>query len=718
MTRSRRAIAAAAGCAIAVLFGWSLCRRGIVLSDEGYLLLQALDMARGKVPYRDMDSFVAPGVWFLLATLFRLVEPSVLASRALALVCWCASLAAVARIVARLAGPGAAWGACGAFLVASVWAFPAWTWSFYSPWSVLFGLLALERVLAWRESHRKRDLVAVGCALGLAIVFKQNYGALAALGCGLGFAAARLESRAPIGRTLREGLSTLGPLALGATLVAAPVLLYFWRHEALGDAFQALVVHPFRGFLGTHDIAYLGPAELWTRERMSGVGRLTYGAYAFSHTALRFDWPAPLVRAVEILHVLLYWFPPLLFATAGWLALRPAVRGAPPDGALLALLAFCALVYLGVFPRADLNHLLNVYQPVVALGAVVAARLVARPGGAGPGARRGLVASGAALLGAYAVVAGYWYVDLLRSLDTAIPPPRGGVLVSEAEQKMLSFEVAAIRAATRDGEPVLTVPGFAMLNFLADRPMPSRYYNLYAVHIAHDRGAGVVEGAEAAGVKLAVADFYDFFSERNRLRDYAPELTDYLRRSFAPAFSIAIDEHLFLRRRPLPLPARPTLDALADCDAGAEKWDRRTLQPHLLFDILYHFLEVDSFGVPDDVSTLCRLALPGPSELRFRVGYRQPTQVRPGSELVAELWVHRRDRADELLYRESLPLEPVPGWSSPAALERSVDLSRFAGEEAWLILRSRFRGEVRMNPLDFKGFAMVWQDPRIELLAR
>jgi hypothetical protein len=717
--RLRRGTAAIAASALAVLFGWSLCRRGIVLSDEGFLLLQGLEMAQGKIPYRDMDSFVAPGVWFLLSALFRIVEPSVLASRVLALACWCASLAAVVRIVVRLASPAAAWGALVAFLVMSVWAFPAWTWSFYSPWSVLFGLLALERVLAWRSARRPRDLVWVGLALGLALLFKQNYGALAALGCGLGVAAALLESRQPIAASLRVGLRALGPLAIGIALVGVPTLAYFWHHAALDDAFRALVVHPFRGFLGTHDIAYLGLGEIWTREQMPGIGRFTYGAHSFSATALRFDWPDPLLRAVEILHVLLYWIPPLLFGTAAWLALGPALRGRPAEGGLLALLAFAGLVYLGVFPRADFNHLMNVYQPVVALGAVVVERLLARRAGPAGARRRVLVASGGALLGAYAVVGGYWTVDLLRSLDTAVAAPRGGVLVSRAEQEMLAFEVAAIRAGTRDGEPVLTLPDLAMLNFLANRPLPSRYYNLYAVHIAHDRGAGVVEGSELAGVRLAVADYDDFFSERNRLRVYAPALTDYLRRNFAPVFSVAIDEHLFLRRRPSPLPARATLDALAECDAGSGKQGgRRRLQQHLLFDILYHRLERDSLGVSDDVSTLCRVEVPGPSELRFRVGYRQPAEVRAGSELVAEIWVQRRGHADELLYRESLPLAPVRGWSSPPALERKLDLSRFAGEEAWLIFRTRFRGEARMNPLDFTGFAMVWQDPRIELLAR
>jgi hypothetical protein len=319
------------------------------------------------------------------------------------------------------------------------------------------------------------------------------------------------------------------------------------------------------------------------------------------------------------------------------------------------------------------------------------------------------------LLAVYLGVAAYWYLDLLRSLRSEIPRPRGGVLVSEAEQQMLGFEVAAIRAGTRPGEPVLTLPAFAMLNFLAERPMPSRYYNLYAVHIAHDGGAGVVAGAEASGVRLAVADYHDFFSERSRLRDYAPILTEYLRRRFEPVFSVAIDEHLFLRRRAVPLADRPALDALGDCDAAPERWHGRTQRHHLLFEILYHFLPGDARDAVQDVSTLCRLALPGPAELAFRVGYRQPSEVRPGSELGAEVWVHRPGRADELLFRESLPLLPARGWNSPPALERRVDLSRFAGAPAWLLFRTRFRGEVRMNPLDFRGFAMVWQDPRIEV---
>jgi len=715
VSRSQR-LALGAAAVLALGVGLSLCRRGIVLSDEGYLLMQALEISRGKVLYRDLDAFVAPGVWFLLAGLFRAVEPSVLAARALALLSWAGSLWAVVAIVRRLSGVRTAVAAGAAYLVASVWAFPAWTWCFYSPWSVFFALLACERLLRWRDAERRRDLVLLGALLAASLLFKQNYGALALVGAGLGLAAQLLESRDTLGAALREGLAALPALALGALLVAAPTLVYFARHGALGDAFEALVVHPFGSFLGTHDIPYLGLGELLGRDAMAGSGRMTYGSFGLLHTAMRFDWLAAVVRGLEMLHVLLYWIPPLVFAAALWLACAPMLRGLPPDAGLATLLGFAGLLFLGVFPRADLNHLMNVYQPVVALGAVVVQRLLAAGPAAARGPRRLFVAAGGALAAAYLGAALYWYQDLLRTLDTAIDVPRGGVLVSDAEAQMLGFEVAAIRAGTRPGEPVLSIPGLAMLNFLADRPMPGRFYNFYAVHLAQDRGAAVVEAAEAAGVQLVVADSNDFFSEHTRLRDYAPRLTDHLRRSFAGAFQVAIDEHQFLRRRPQPLPPRESSSALAECDASDARWERRSVVSHLLADVLYHFVREDAREAVDSVSTLCRVSLAGPALLRFAVGSRQPSEVEPGSELVAEIWAHREGHPDERIYRAQLPLEPVGGWASPPPVEQTVDLSRFAGEELTLVFVTRFAGAVRMNTLDLKGFAMVWQDPTLERL--
>ena len=94
--------------------------------------------------------------------------------------------------------------------------------------------------------------------------------------------------------------------------------------------------------------------------------------------------------------------------------------------------------------------------------------------------------------------------------------------------QLIDYQVGLIQDETEEGEAVLTVPDLAMLNFLAERPMPSRFYNLYQHHIAHDRGAEVVAASNANDVKLALTRYDDFFSDRIGMREYASDLTDYL----------------------------------------------------------------------------------------------------------------------------------------------------------------------------------------------
>ena len=687
------------------------------MSDEGYLLHQAVDMLDGKVLYRDLDSFVAPGVWFLLAGLFSLVEPSVIASRMLALCGFVALTGVVHRCTFQLAGRGPAAGAVVAMGVFAVWAFPAWTFSFYSPYSMLFALLALERLLSWRVSRRRRDMLLCGVCLGLALVFKQNYGVLASAGVLLGLLAIHCELRGPLAPALRATLSDLVALAAGGAAVGLPLLGYFASVGAFDAAFESLVLHPFGGFLGQHDIAYLPPSEFFEKQKMSGLGRLTYGAWAFTHTALRFDWPRPLVRGIEQLHVLLYWLPPAFLVAGAALAFAARDTRRRLDGGLFAATAVAGLLFLGVFPRADYNHLLNVLQPSIVIGAVVSAHALAQTKRYPAGAFAAGTLIGAATIGIYAAVAAYWYVDLLATLNAKLTQPRAGVLVSPTQKQLLDFEIARIQKLTRPGEAVLTLPAGSMLNFLAQRPMPSRYYNLYAVHIAHDRGAGVVEGARKAGVRLVVADYDDFFSERSKLREYAPLLVDFLRREFTIDFSLGIDEQLFLKRRATVLPESESFDALAECDVKPGRADRRSVRDHLLFRSLHHSLEKGAPGESQRVVTRCRVHVPEAATLALQVGYRQPTRIDPDAQLVAEIVVMDGDTKpprSDLLLHAPIPVGPALGWSSPPGPEFRLDLSRWSNRDVVLVFRTLFRGSVAMNELDFSGFQMLWQDPRLD----
>ncbi len=187
---------------VALAFGLPLIRRAIILSDEGYLLQQSLDLLQGRVIYRDMDAFITPGMWFLLAGVFAIFEPSVLVSRVVALIAYVALCPVVFRIVE--AQTSRVWGvaAVASVLLFSVWAFPAWTFAFYSPFSVLFALMALERLLTWQRQGVLRDLWLTGVLLGLSICFKQNYGIFALVGAALGYLAMQVEKRRPLSETV------------------------------------------------------------------------------------------------------------------------------------------------------------------------------------------------------------------------------------------------------------------------------------------------------------------------------------------------------------------------------------------------------------------------------------------------------------------------------------------------------------------------------------
>jgi hypothetical protein len=694
------------GTAVAA-FAFSLCRRGIILSDEGYILLQSLDMLGGKVLYRDMDAFVAPGIWFLHALIFKLFEPSVLVSRILAFSAYLTLLWLAHRIVARLASRSAAWAAVGIMMVFSVWAFPAWTFSFYSPFSIVFALWGLERTLAWRLERRAWNVLLAGFLLGLSIAFKQNYGIFALVGILLGLLAIRLEAREGMGAALRGVTTDAARLGAGAAGIALPLFAYFAYHDALASAFNALVVHPFE-FGARQDIPYLALSELWQRYPLSTVDRLTYGASLLSQLRYPFFWWYE-PRFLERLHVLLYWIPPLVFPAGAAIALSPLRSRRPVDAGLLTLLLVSGSVFLGVFPRADFNHLANVFQPLLIAGVVVVHRLavlfpVPRP----PAVRVGAwIGSALLVICTYAAV--FWYVHMLGTLDTPVPHRRGGVLVAEPLAQLLGFEVDMIHKTTREGEALLTVPDLAMLNFLAERRMPSRYYNLYEHHISHDRGAGVVSGAEAHGVRLAVTRYNNFFSDRVGLREYAPDLARYLRRQFDIAFTVAIDQYIFLARRETGLPESQTLGVLDHCDTGGED---QLVREHLFFEGLYH--NFDSKLREGRVETACTVTVPEGAELAVSIGYREPFRVRQGSSLKMEVDA-RTDRASEPLLSETVLLRRQRDWRSPPFPEYRIDLARFANQEVVLSFRTVFRGNVRMNALDIVGFAAVWRDPRIEV---
>ena len=697
--------------AIAVAFGWPLCRRALILSDEGYILQQALDLLGGHVIYRDMDAFITPGMWFTIAGVFALVGPSVIASRVLILVAFVALALTGYRIVAPASGRSWGLAAVGALLLFSVWAFPAWTFAFYSPVAVLFLLLGVERMLAWGRAHRPRDLMLAGAFVGLSICFKQNYGVFGALALGFGYLAMKFERAGPAREVLAGAPRELGLLAGGAFLAGLPFLVYLLAHGAMGPAWESLVVHPFE-FGGRHGIPYAGLSELWNPHLFpTGPDKLTYLSFAGVNLS-----PVPIPHfqdAIQRLHVLLYWLAPLIIALG--LAFSRAsgrAQGKRIDALLFTVSATAGAIFLGVFPRADFNHLVNVYQPVLIAGPVVLQRLLALLGAHRPGARAGIWAAIAIVVIPYGATAVYWYAGLLERLDTPVNSTRAGVWVSPLEARDIDYQLRMIRKNTAPGEALLTLPDLTMLNFLAERPVPSAWYNLYEHHIAGDRGRGVVEASEAKGVRYVVARFNNFFSDRVGMLEYAPDLTHYVVTHFERSFVGARENYMVYKRRQEPSIQHAYESALSNCKSDTELAE---IREHLLFSALYH-RSLPGRPIPEEGTlTLCRVKVPADGGiLALEIGYRRPHRSTRGTTLESSIVVIDEGRRIEILEDEAQVVrsQDLPRQQSFERIE--IELAPWSGKEIILEFRTRLTGAIRTTGFDLKGFAMIYRDARVQ----
>ncbi|MDG2051974.1 MAG: hypothetical protein P8M78_17610 [Myxococcota bacterium] len=721
MTTRTRSLAIPAGVLLAaIVFALPLIRRGIILSDEGYLLQQSLDLLQGRVIYRDMDAFITPGMWFLLAGLFSVFEPSVVASRYLMLAAFAILSLTAYQIVRPISGLPAALGAVIGLFIFCVWAFPAWTFAFYSPVAILLILLGLERLLAWQRNRSRANLIWVGLWIGLAIAFKQNYGAFALAGAAIGWLATRLDGQSDSGPPLTGATQDAAAVALGGLIAGAPFLLYLALHGALDEAWTSLVVHPFE-FAGRHDIPFAPLSDLVQPDVYSdGVEKLTYLSYALLRNGpISFLQD---IRGTQRLHVLAYWLPPLLF-TAGFLlsAIQGRRSGRRWDSPLLIVTAVCGMTFLGVLPRADYNHLMNVYQPVVITGAIVLASTWSLIPKSLWGARWGFGLVLGSLLVLYGGTSAAWYASIIRSHSIPIEGQRGGILVDRVDGDRVLYLLRTINDHSSSGQPLLTVPDLVMLNFLSDRPVPSAYYNLYEHHIAEDQGAAVVAGAEESGVELVVTNFDNFFSDRVGLLEYAPVLSTYLVENFERLFIDSGQDFIVYRRRESPLPSVEYMNVLDDCTSDDELADTRD---HLLFSALYHRSRLRQPIPTEGLETHCRLQVPASGGvLSLELGYLRPTAALPGTQLIAEIQLKQITTTEEsgaanakrsVLY-ETLRVVPAQTARRQQRFTRfDISLSDWAGQEIEVTFRTRLSGSIAVRSRNWKGFAMVYRDPRVQ----
>lgn len=703
--------AAAAAAALVVLGATIIVfRRGLVVGDEGYIVGQSLAIAAGKVPYRDLDMFVAPGIWLLNAALFRAFGASVLLARVPMALGYLLTVAMAYWVVRTASGQAWALAAVALFVAFLLWAFPAWSFSFYSPLAAMCVVAAMALQLAWLRRPTAIKLVATGIAIGLGVACKQNYGVYGAAAAAVTVAAVTIGGAATRRAALRGVAARFLVLLLGGLVVVVPLAAHLAVRGAGWAMADSLVIRPFHGFADQHAIGYLHPGDLWRQRQVMTAGGLVYlPSLLFVRGGLMGSVWIPAV--VKALVVLLYWLPVALLAAGTLLGLRYGPDGGA-DRQLLVITVFAAALFLGVFPRSDLNHLVNVYQPMLILAVVVVQRLAAR---ATRRLRPLVLAPAALLFAAYCAFGAVWLRDLRRDFAAPLAAARGGVFLDTVAASLVNYQVGAIRALTAPHDSVLALPGLAMLPFLAERPMATGHYNFYAVHIGRDSGAAAAREAAAAAAPLAVSDYSNFFSDPVGMLAYAPLLPQYVRSEFREAFSAPPRRQAFFVRRQQPLPFRWRSDLLADCWTATIPPPAGAVVEHVLFRSLYQSLTPDS----PFADSFCAAMIPEGAELRFALGMRTPDAASVDAHVVAEIWVFPETGSAlpaERVFRADRPVVPISEWAGPPAIESTVDLRRYAGQRVVLAFRARLLGgAVTMNPLAPGGFAAVWDGPLIEM---
>ena len=645
------------GAAIALLVAAALAiqlpiyNRWISLLDESAILQIADQLNDGDVMYRDAVHVAFPGIFYLTAGLFRLFGPSMLVGRCLMVVVFTAIVVLVYLLARTVAGRAAALGVGLLTVGYRVWAFPHWQMLSYTSVAVLLLMLAvLVAAIGIRRPHPVWPVV-VGLVVGVAAVFKQDCSAFAAVGLA-GFTFVDGFS----GRPLRSSVYRAATFGAAAAVAPALAVLAFAPAGLVGEMLWQtiwfpLVRQPVWAPTIGEGLQYIGFPPLWPPFGHSKVIRWDGFFSYFPSLVLDFSY-LTILRSrlyqetvlpelfVRIVYVLPYAVLGVLIAREGVRSWRYHRDAAPPPAHVrhLWLLLFFGAAMIASFSRPrDLVHLMILYLPTVILLAVLAEMLA---GSSGRWRRRLVLSTFGGIVVVVLVLSFHVAWLARRFYDSPLTSPRAGIRVNEDTAVALNPLIEMLAGGEGPAAPLAALPYNPVLNFLAGRPLATRFFALLPLEEFADRQEQMIADLSRDPRTDAVYSFSHLVAIP-RPQEYAPKLFGTLadRYRLGTVFNgTRMDGLLFALLEP-----RPKIDETVLFDFAQRLGEARVAQVGEGQNPSGRggsdsrvALEMWAFERP--VVTLRPMIEPARTQLSFSVDVRQKARLRFGVAMNPDEW--------------------------------------------------------------------------------
>jgi hypothetical protein len=244
---------------------------------------------------------------------------------------------------------------------------------------------------------------------------------------------------------------------------------------------------------------------------------------------------------------LLLYLPVLCALAAVLLLMKQRYRvPRPPPVACLVLVG--ALSKLGLFPRADTAHAILAGVPLVLVGGWVL-DVIYTGLSRGVSLARKVAVFAALLIVPVSALAPHIYGRSITLRDGPHVPlgiDRAAVVLQPSEASPLRDAVAFVRDHTAPGDPLFAYPMDPLVNFLADRPNPTRFDHFLPGALSPADMRGVVADLEASRPRYVFWDHGSVvFWETDRANRV---LSDYIWRCYTEAAAFRL--YLVLERTP------------------------------------------------------------------------------------------------------------------------------------------------------------------------